>query len=202
MTAFGFSEHGNIFEWIHKKEEIEKCGMRYIHCVEIYVTETLEEKVRDNLHCILICRNLDGVRELNKLISKSFNRQDNHFYYMPRISLDELLGTSDNIIVSTACLGGILHNGSKKAKNKFIDFLIKNKHRCFLEIQHHSDANGEQAEYNKYLYELHKKTGIPLIAGTDTHALNEEHMEGRRVLQKAKGVHFENEDSWDLTFKT
>ena len=202
MNSLCISEHGNVFEWVHKKEEIEKAGMKYLHGVEIYVSETLEEKIRDNLHCVLISRNLDGVHELNKLISKSFNRKDNHFYYVPRISFDELLNTSDNIIISTACLGGILHKGNDILRERFIEFLTRNRHRCFLEIQHHSDASGEQVKYNKYLYSLHKDTGIPLIAGTDTHALNDEHMEGRRVLQKAKGVHFENEDSWDLTFKT
>ena len=32
--------------------------------------------------------------------------------------------------------------------------------------------------------------------------MNEEHLKGRKTLQKAKNVRFENEDSWDLTFKT
>ena len=31
MTAFGFSEHGSIFEWLHKKEAIEKTGMKYMN---------------------------------------------------------------------------------------------------------------------------------------------------------------------------
>ena len=26
MPALGISEHGNIFEWLHKKEAIEKAG--------------------------------------------------------------------------------------------------------------------------------------------------------------------------------
>ena len=113
-----------------------------------------------------------------------------------------MLTTSDNVLISTACLGGILHNGTDAIKDKFITFLANNKHRCFLEIQHHNDVDGEQGRYNQYLYELSKKIGVPLIAGTDTHALNEEHLKGRKTLQKAKNVRFENEDSWDLTFKT
>lgn len=202
MKAFCFTEHGNLFSWVKKKEHIEAAGMKYIHGIEAYITESVNKKIRDNYHCVLIAKNYDGVKELNSLSSHSFNRQDNHFYYVPRITIDELLKTSDNIIISTACLGGILHNGTDVIKDKFISFLIKNRHRCYLEIQHHNDTDGEQKEYNKYLYELSKSTGIPLIAGTDTHALNDEHLDGRRVLQLAKKVHFENEDSWDLTFKT
>lgn len=200
MTAFCFSEHGNLFSWVHKKEEIEKAGMKYIHGIEAYITESLDEKVRDNYHCVLIAKNYDGVLELNELVSKSFNRKDNHFYYMPRIPYEDLEKTSDNIIVSTACLGGILHKGNDYIRDRFINFLKKNKHRCFLEIQHHADK--EQKEYNLYLYELSKSISVPLIAGTDTHALNDEHLEGRSILQKAKKVFFADEESWDLTFKS
>ena len=89
MKAMAFSEHGNLFFWKHKKEEIEKAGMKYIHAVETYLTSTITEKVRDNYHCVLIAKNYDGVKELNKLISKSFGRiDDNHFYYTPRITFE------------------------------------------------------------------------------------------------------------------
>lgn len=202
MKAMAFTEHGSFFGWVNKKRHIESAGMKYIHGAEFYITETIDEKIRDNYHCCLYAKNYDGVLELNQLSSISFNRDDNHFYYVPRITIDELLTTSDNVLVSTACLGGILHNGTDAIKDKFITFLANNKHRCFLEIQHHNDVDGEQGRYNQYLYELSKKIGVPLIAGTDTHALNEEHLKGRKTLQKAKNVRFENEDSWDLTFKT
>ena len=202
MKAFAFSEHGSLFAWLKKKEYIESCDMKYIHAIEAYMTEDNDDRdhlCRDNYHIVLIAKNYDGVKELNKLVSKSFNRNDFHFYYVPRISFDELLETSDNIIVTTACLGGVLNNGTSSAKEKFLNFLQRNKHRCFLEIQHHDVA--DQIEYNRLLYDIHQQYDIPLIAGTDTHALNKEHMSGRAILQKAKNVHFSNEDNWDLTFK-
>lgn len=202
MKALAFSEHGCIFEWVHKKEYIEKCSMKYIHSSEVYLTEDndIENKHRDNYHCVLIARNYDGVKELNKLISNSFNRSDYHYYYVPRITFDELFNTSDNIIITSSCLGGVLNNGNNDIKKKFLQFLIKNKHRSFLEIQHHNCK--EQISYNKMLYTIHQKTNIPLIAGTDTHCLNDEHVLGRSILQKSKDVRFENEEMWDLTFKT
>lgn len=200
MSAICFTEHGNIFEWIHKKEEVEKAGMKYIHGIEAYITESLEDKKRDNYHCVLIAKNYDGVLELNQLVSDSYNRNDGHFYYMPRILYDDLEKTSDNIIISTACLGGILHKGNDDIRNRFICFLQRNKHRCFLEIQHHIDDG--QKEYNKYLKVLSDEICVPLITGTDTHALNAEHLEGRSILQKSKGVFFADEESWDLTFKS
>lgn len=202
MKAMAFSEHGCIFEWVHKKQAIEAAGMKYIHAVEAYLTEDndVEDKHRDNYHCVLIAKSYDGVKELNKMVSKSFHRDDYHFYYMPRITFEELFATSDNIIITTACLGGVLNKGSNDTKKRFMKFLITNKDRCYLEIQHHNCI--DQITYNKALYAISMKTGIPLIAGTDTHCLNDEHVEGRKILQKAKNVFFSDEDDWDLTFKT
>lgn len=200
MKAMGYSEHGSVFAWLKKKETVEGLGMKYIHAEEFYITETLKEKIRDNFHCVLIARNYDGVKELNRLSSVAFNRDDNHFYYAPRISYDELVNTSDNIIICTACLASILASDNASLKEKFISFLIKNKDRCFLEIQHHNVQT--QKDYNVVLWQLSQQTGIPLITGTDTHALNEEHMRGRSILQKSKNIHFDNEDGWDLSFKT
>ena len=116
MKAIAFTEHGNIFNWYKKKLECEKNGLKYIHGSEIYITETLEEKVRDNYHCCIYAKNYDGVLEMNKLLSSANNRTDGHYYYTPRITLDELLNTSDNILVTTACLGGVL-NKARNNKN-------------------------------------------------------------------------------------
>lgn len=201
MTALGFSEHGSFFSWVKKKEHIEAAGMKYIHAAEFYVTKTLNEKIKDNKHVVLIARNYNGVLELNRLSSMSFNREDGHYYYVPRITIGELCGTSDNVICTTACLGGILAHGDDDTRKQFLSFLQDNRHRCFLEIQHHEKSD-EQIKYNQYLYRLSQKTGIPLIAGTDTHALNDEHMQARAILQKAKNISFPEEDEWDLTFKS
>ena len=198
MKAMAFSEHGSVFEWWHKKCAIEEAGMKYIHAVEAYLTETLDEKIRDNYHCVLIARNLEGFKELNKLVSGSFNRKDNHFYYVPRISFEELFNTSGNIIFTTACIGGVLHKANDETKQKFLSFMCNNKDRCFLEIGHHIDD--KQVRYNQYLKNLSEKYGIPMIAGTDTHVLNEVHEKGRTILQRSKNIYFEGEDKWDLKF--
>lgn len=207
MTALAYSEHGSVFGWYEKKEAIEKAGMKYIHASEFYVTEKIDIdhngnviKLRDNMHCVLIARNFEGVKEINRLATKSFNRQDGHYYYVPRIELNDVINTSDNIIVSTACLGGILNRGTAETQNRLLKFLTQNKHRCFLEIQHHDVL--DQKEYNKKLIDLHNKYDIPLIAGTDTHSLNEEHAKGRKILQLSKNIHFGEEEGWDLTFKS
>ena len=200
MKAIAFTEHGNILNWAKKKETCEKYGLKYIHGIEAYLTKTLNEKVRDNYHCCLYAKNYDGVKELNKLISKSFNRKDNHFYYTPRITLDELEQTSDNIIITSACLGGIFGKADKYIQDRYLKFFIKNKNRCYLEIQHHLDE--KQVKLNQKLFKLAKENDLNLTVGTDTHALNEVHAKGRKILQQAKKINFSDEDKWDITFKT
>jgi DNA polymerase-3 subunit alpha len=238
MTAFAFTEHGSILEWLHKKEYCEKiefvcetCGekinkrieqcpkcnstnlkqtifpIKYIHGIEIYVTKSLEEKIRDNYHTVLLAKNYEGFKEINKLVSKSFNRANiknvddiERFYYSPRITFDELIHTSDNVIVTTACLASILNSSDDELVDNYLNFLKENKHRCFLEIQHHNVE--EQIKYNQRLWEYSKQFGLLLSAGTDTHILNKEYVKARLILQKAKKTHFENEDDWDLTLKS
>ena len=200
MKAMGFAEHGSLFEWWHKKCAIENAGMKYIHAVEAYLTESLDEKVRDNYHCVLIAKNYDGFLELNRLVSNSFNRNDNHFYYTPRISFDELFQTSNNIIITSACIGGVFGKGDDSVKSKMLSFFSRNKDRCFLEIGHHIDQR--QIDYNNYLVKLAEEHGLRLIAGTDTHVLNERHEKGRSILQASKKIFFEGEERWDLKFKS
>lgn len=196
MTAMAFSEHGSVLGWVKKKLHMEELGMKYIHAEEFYLTNTLDEKVRDNYHCLLIAKNYAGVLELNKLSSKSFNRDDNSFYYVPRITIEDVKNTSDNIIVSTACLGGVLNKAPEPIRQDFFYWLRRHPDRCFLEIQPHISA--EQKRYNQALWALSKRSGLRLLMCTDTHALNAEHVEGRKILQKAKNIHFDGEDEFYL----
>ena len=204
MTAIAFTEHGAVLHNIAKRQACEKAGIKYINAEEFYVTETIDENnlVRDNYHCCLFAKNYQGVLELNYLSSISFNRKDGHFYYNPRITLDELINTSDNILVSTACVGGILCKGTKDAQEKFLKFIVENKHRCWLEIQPHNFDL--QIRYNQYLYRIANEYGLKLIATNDVHALNQDYADGRVIMQqskKPKKVIFHDEDQCDLNWK-
>ncbi|WP_455717600.1 PHP domain-containing protein, partial [Anaerosporobacter sp.] len=209
MKAIAFSNHGGIYDWIKKKQECDKAGVKYIHGVELYLCNNLSDDDRGG-HIGLYARNFAGVLELNELISLSTSKgsledkSDRHMYYNPRISLDELMNTSNNILVTTACLASPLSkwdNENRRVEyNKLVNWLKKNKDRCFLEIQYHNDLN--QINYNKKLYELHKNTGIRLIAGTDTHSSSQYKAECRKILQIYKKSFYGDEDEFDLVWKT
>lgn len=201
MKAIALSEHGNVYNWIMKKIDCDNDKIKYIHGQEFYITTTLSEKVKESYHLGLYARNWEGVKELNKLSSIAFNKEDNHFYYRPRISLSEVINTSDNIIITTACLNSILwKRKDEDIIKEFLQWMSQHSDRCFLEIQYHN--SNEQKEYNRLLYKWSKEYKINLIAGTDTHAATKDDLKLRNILQKSKQIELSKEDKFDLSFKT
>lgn len=180
--------------WTEKLQACNQAGIRYLHSVEIYLTESLEEKVRDNFHTILIAKNAEGVKELNKLVSMSCDKQ--HFYYVNRISFDEFLNISDNIISTSACLASPL-NRLPDTHPRYMELAKKYD---FLEVQGH--RHPEQIEFNRRLLKLSKLLNKPLIAGTDTHSLSKYKAECRKVLLSSSNKTYGDEDNFDLVYKT
>lgn len=197
QKAIAFSEHGNIYNWIEKKMYCDEHNIKYIHGIECYLTETLDEKIRDNYHTVLLAKNYDGVKEINNLIELS-TRAD-HYYYKPRITFDEFFALSDNIIKISACLASPLNKLRDRVNEPIYDRLCKKYD--YFEIQPHINSK-EQKDYNKHLLKLSKKYNTPLIMGTDTHSLNEYKAECRSILQLSKRIEFSNEDTFDLTYKS
>ena len=192
QTAICFTEHGNIYSWVEKKIYAESQGLKYLHGIEVYLTKQLEPKVRDNYHTILIAKDYAGVQEINELVDLS--TRDDHFYYKPRLSFDEFKNISSHVIKTSACLASPLN---AFRKGELDDDLTR--YYDYLEVQPHVNSQ-EQRDFNEWLW---KNSGnIPLIAGTDTHALDHYKLECRSILQKAKGIEFTNEDSFDLSYKS
>ena len=194
MKAIAFSEHGKTSGWVAKKLACDERGIKYMHAVEIYLTEQLEPKVRDNYHTVLIARNAQGVRELNDLMRISTDEA--HFYHKNRISFDEFIGLSDNIIATSACLASPLN----KLPEYHPYFMPLVRRYDFLEVQPHNCD--EQRAFNQKLLRVAGKTGKPLIAGTDTHSASPYKAECRAVLMEYKDQNYGNEDSFDLSWKT
>ena len=193
-TAIASTEHGKTLGWVSKKLMCDEAGIKFIHGVEIYLTESLEPKTRDNYHTILLAKNPDGVRELNRLIELS-SRPD-HFYYTNRLTFDEFLAISDNIIKISACLASPLN----KLEDEHPRYLELARNYDYLEIQPH-DCD-EQRDFNQRLLALSKSLGKPLIAGTDTHSATPYKAECRALRLKRKNQSYGNEDKFDLTWKT
>lgn len=257
--AIAFTEHGNIYKWVEKKLYCDKKKIKYIHGIEAYLTQGNKfGKIRDNYHIVLLAKNEQGVKEINRLFSLS--SLEDHKYYDNRITFEEFLNISDNVITTSACLGGVISKvpeivkelenkietlnsqlpalfakqnkmiASTKTKQASLDKVNKaitdieeqisvlkdNIHYLreqyiplikkfdYLEIQPHN--NEEQKACNKTLVKYSKKYNIPLIAGTDTHSIDDYSAGCRRVLIADKVKDAEKLASWedacDLRWKT
>lgn len=194
MKAIGSTEHGIPRSWLEKKMACDAAGIKFLPGVEIYITMSLSPKVRDNYHTVLLARNTEGFRELNELIELS-TRSD-HFYYNNRISAEEFLNISSNIIKISACLASPLN----KLDQSDLMYMKMASHYDFLEVQHHNVP--DQIEYNKRLLRLSKAIGKPLIAGTDTHSSSSYKAECREVLMLYKEQYYPGEEGFDLVWKT
>lgn len=115
-------------------------------------------KIRDNFHTIIVARNMEGVKELNLLVSKSNDKE--HFYFKPRISFDEFLGISDNLISTSACLASPLWSGKKFVANyekemadleKEIELLEAELEKVNLELSKGETVRGGKKRHTKLL---------------------------------------------------
>lgn len=194
MKSIAFTEHGKPSGWVKKKMYCQEKGIKYLHGVECYLIRSLSEKVRDNYHTVLIAKNYDGFLEINQLISRSYD--NDHFYYVNRLTFDEFLDISDNVIKISACLASPLNK--LDINDPYYERLLK--HYDYLEIQPHNHP--DQIRFNRHLAIMSEKYHKPLIAGTDTHSLDQYKAECRRILLKAKGKSYGDEDEFDLTFKS
>lgn len=193
MKAICMTEHGNVYNFIKKKQLCDKAGIKFILGVETYLTKTHEEKVKDNYHTILIAKNKSGIEELLEVITMATDKE--HTYYRPRISFEEFCNLSDNIITTSACLGSPLANLDEN--DEWYERLIKRYD--YLEIQPH--AVDRQIKYNKKLFELAQKYDKPLISGNDTHEIDAYKQECRAIWLIGKGYD-DDVREFDLTFKS
>ena len=203
QKAICFTEHGNTYNWVEKKLYCEEKGIKYMHGVEVYLTESHENKARDNYHTILIAKNYEGFKELNALIDMSTDER--HTYYKPRLSFDEFLNISDNIIKTSACIQSPLYQLPLVMKERGDDSLALYYEKLigvydYLEVQPHEFQ--DQKDFNEKLLKLSKATGTPLIAGADTHSLDKYKAECRTMLQYGKDIFFGAEDECDLSYKS
>lgn len=188
---------GNIFETITLCEEN---NMHYIYGAEMYYVPSYEEnsegkKDRSNNHIVIIAKNNEGFKEINKALSIA---NIDGFYHKPRINDDILFNLFNygNVIITTACVAGISARNDgeeliKKLKDKF-------KEDLFLEVQSHNHS--AQIIHNKKVLRLSEKYNIELIHANDSHYIDEEGKVYRDIFLKGKEIFYGDEDSFQLDY--
>lgn len=156
-------------------------------------------------HLILLAKNLQGYKNLIKIVSKSWTEG---FYYRPRIDKELLEEYKEGLIVTSACLGGEI---PRKIENNLIDeaeeAVLWHKKLFgddyYLELQRHETdrPNADQTTFikqervNSELIRIAKKFNIKLIATNDVHFVDEEDAEAHdRLICLNTGKDFDDPD--------
>ena len=147
---------------------------------------TQKEKGSDNggYHLIVLAKNLQGYKNLIKLVSNAWT---NGFYHHPRTDRVHLEQYREGLIVASACLGGevprhITSGNFEAAEEGILWYKNLFGEDYYLEMQRHKAteprANHEvfplQENVNKHLIEYAQKHSIKLICTNDVHFLDEE----------------------------
>lgn len=188
MKALAITDHGVMYGVIDFYKACVEEGIKPIIGCEIYVApRSLYKKEsgidNENFHLVLLAKNNNGYQNLMKIVSKAFV---DGFYYKPRADYELLREYSNDLIASSACLGGevqsILQKGDYDgAKKKALLYNeIFGKGNFYLELQDHGIP--EQLEVNKKLIKMSEETGIPLIATNDIHYIEREDASAHEIL--------------------
>lgn len=198
--VFCVTEHGWQSNFIRAWQAAKKYNLKYVYGVEAYYVKDRIEQDSSNGHIILLAQNMDGIYQINEMLSEA---NETGYYKVPRVDL-ELLCKLDpnNVIITTACVA-FWGKPDKETANvnyykwndsdELFDALYNHfGQSLFLEVQAHNTI--WQKEINKRILSLHYKYGCHLIAGTDSHYVYPEQREERKWLREESGVHFNDED--------
>lgn len=181
MSALAITDHGNMYGAIEFYKLAKKAGIKPIIGVEAYVANRGrldKDPGVDNkrYHMILLAKNLQGYKNLIKLVTLSHLEG---FYYKPRMDKEILRKYSEGIIALSGCMGGEL---GRALMNKDLELGEKialeyqeifGEENYFLEIQDYGNIEGGK-ELKEGLLTLSKKLKIPLVATIDSHYSHKE----------------------------
>ena len=168
------TDHGNMCGALKFYKAMIKLGKQPIIGEEFYCESIDGEK--DKNHLILLAKNEDGYKNLVSLSSLSWKNE----HGKPHINYEMLSKYKDNLICTTACLGGelpkaIANNLNKSGKIKSLDSArrilgkLKEifKDDLYIEIQRHGIDVEKQVNY--YLSKLATEFNVKRVVATDSH---------------------------------
>lgn len=182
-------------------ENGEKKILSWDECLERLKTKNRDLKQR-TYHQIILVKNVEGLRNLYKLISYS---HINNFYKRPTILRSLLEENRSGLIIGSACEAGELYRAvfdrkimqkSGKSENEikeqtekilkiasFYDYLeIQPLGNNYYMVRNNSLTIDELKDINREIYDIAKQIGVPCVATGDVHFLNEEDAKYRAII--------------------
>ena len=192
MCAVGFTDHGEISGCMNLYKECLSQEIKPILGEEFYVTKDIikdGKKIRDNYHLIVLAKNRTGWDNIVKLHNISYGSE--RFFYDSRITFEDLFKHKDGLIITSACIGGVVGRPWLNGEFECADDVIKTLKSEFnddfyLELQNHNSEDlterQKQHDYNNYLIKKSKEYGVKCIIQNDAHYYLKEHWLAHQVL--------------------
>ena len=187
MDSIAITDHGAAYGVIEFYKEAVSQGIKPIIGCEVYVAKrTMYDKDpgidSGYYHLVLLAKNMEGYKNLIKLISKGFI---DGFYYKPRVDHDLLKRYSKGLIALSACLAGevqtyITNGDIKGAESSALLYKSIFGKDFYLELQDHGIE--KQKKVNEELIKMSKKLSIPLVCTNDVHYLTRADAKAHEVL--------------------
>jgi DNA polymerase-3 subunit alpha len=190
LSTLAITDHGSLFGAIEFYKKVSRAGLKPIIGCEVYIASKSRfdkggksEASESSYHLILLCKDMNGYKNLSRLISRAYLEG---FYYKPRIDKDILAQYAGGLIGLSSCLKGeipryLAAGQIDKARESALEYRkILGADNFYLEIQ--PNELPEQEEVNRLLIELSRDIHIPLVATNDCHYLNREDAKAHEVL--------------------
>lgn len=186
-------EHGNQGNHFKVYDIAHNENLKYRHSTEAYWVKNRFEKDNSNCHMILVAKNAEGRKDINYVLSMA---NLDGYYYKPRIDLDLLKNIpKDNVIVTSACIAGWKYEDADKLWLEIAEHFEEN---FFFEVQ--ANLTDPQKRLNEKILKLSDKYDIPIIAGLDSHYINETGRIKRDQILKYKKTTYPEEDGWFMDY--
>ena len=194
-------EHGWAGNYFKTYDDLEKynkknnTNIRFVFGVEAYWVKNRHEEDKSNCHIILLARNDNGRKAINKIISIA---NKDGYYYRPRIDIELLeMLPGEDVMITTAC---IAFWNKYEDIDEIVKYFADRFKYFYLEVQSHNTES--QKELNKHIITMHNELNIPIIAGVDSHVISENQMADRDDLLESAHISYEDEDGWYMDYPT
>lgn len=186
-------EHGWAGYYFEAYELAKKYDLKFIFGCEAYWVKNRLEKDRTNCHIVLLAKNENGRRAINRIMSTA---NEDGYYFRPRVDLELLLTLpADDVMVTTACIAFWHYDDIEDILVQLHNHFKKN---LFLEIQYHDTE--PQIKLNKRILALSEKYDIEMIVGMDSHYIYPDQSKERDYILAAKNVHYDDEEGWFMDY--
>ncbi|MEX2145664.1 MAG: DNA polymerase III subunit alpha [Candidatus Rokuibacteriota bacterium] len=190
FPAIALTDHGNLFGGIDFYLAAQKAGIKPILGAELYVAPggRKERGSQDGgyegaNHLTVLVRNLDGYRNLIKLVSKAYLEG---FYYKPRVDRELLAQHADGLLVLSGCLNSevsrALSAGDAAKATQTAGWYqeVFGRENYFMEVQAHGLP--EQIKVTAETLKIARAIGAPVAGTNDSHYLDAAHARAHEAL--------------------